>query len=906
MITEKETKFMFKDYCLYFQKRLSDKIKEIDFKNVKIQLKSVYENYYNDILHMSIFALTYELNNERIACTLEGSTSSERFQFFEHKFSDEKEIEKFLSNYEALDFLIKNKERQVVSFLSEIIENLNADMSLIMDKFSIDVSKIDDLSLGQGDTHNDGKTVAILTFGKTKLVYKPHSLKPDIIMNKLINKINKGIKYELKGIEVLDKGTYGYQEYKSFIDPTSVLDNEKLYYRLGTYLGMFYLMNSSDMHYENIIVCNDMPYIIDTETLMNPSTKLYVNQEEYQENYNTLEDSVLVTCLLPYKTENGLFDMDLSGLFGEEMTSKKLKTTKISDIGLDTMKISRELISNHVDTKQNKPSKFNAIDFENEFIEGFTSTLSFVLNYKDDFINFFDDKSMNNLYFRQVLRATLIYARFLEASYNPEYLESIEKRKQLFNVLTKNTSMTQRIESEIDSLLNNDVPCYEICYSDNALYSKGKLVDMNYFLSTLKETIMDKLEYLTKESIQFQVELIKASFNTKLNPFFSNKDHEPIEHVGKYLSNKDCYTAIFENYRTKEHYNFNTKGIDMIMNKLLPSDQLLTGINISLYEGLGMLLSYIIYQDKMGILKNKKELINNVVNLYTSKKEQLSIGVFDGMGSMLYFLYNLYCLQNDSEIYEQYEKVVCDIEQKLNTQNTFYGDVLYGISGLIITLWNIKNSGDLRISKCLDRSIFILQNLLNSRVDVAFETVGMAHGLSGICYACAIAYKHTGENYFKSEMNELLNIENEKITNIKTNSSWCRGYGGLILARLKINEIVRIDSNSIEMLIAEFMKCYTNVSSLCLCHGVAGNIEVMSSIIDSKISLPNNKKSEMQNYLTKAYRYINDCNSLSLGISNNGQLDTFMLGSSGVAYTLMKQEIMSLPSFLTLEIYRGD
>lgn len=904
MIKEKDIKLIFKDYCLYFQKRLSKRIEQVDFKGIKVQLSSLYEGYYNDILQISIYTLTYELNNERINGRLVGENSRARFKNFEDKFSNEQSIIALLEKYKVLNYLIQKKENQTINFLSKIFSDLNDDKQEIENIFGIKISEITDIKLGQGDTHNNGKTVVILGTKDNKLVYKPHSLNPDVFMNKLIEKINSGLNYELDGIKVLSKFDHGYQEYKSYCEPFDTNDCKKLYYRLGAYLGLFYIMNSSDMHYENIIISKDMPYIIDTETLMNPSTKLYKNQEEYSDEYNTFEDSVLITCLLPYKTEDGLIDMDISGLFGGTISSKKIKTTKINDLGLDTMSITREFFTDHIDNKQNKSLRFDVLDFRDNFIAGFRDIMKFILSNKNTFINYFDDPQLNNMYFRQVLRATMVYARFLEASYNPEYLENFDKRKNLFETLAKNNEKTPRIIEEIRALENNDIPCFEICYADNALYSDKKLVDLDFFLSTPQETVLETLEQLDKNTIDFQIELIKCSFMTKLSPLFLEDNVSSLQIKNTYKSNSEIYNSIFNKFKNKEFYNFNTKGLDLLMCKLLPDDRLVTGINISLYEGIGMLLSYLYYLDKYDNNKEGKKFLNNIINQYQYKKESLQCNVYDGIGSYIYFLFNVYRLYNEQYLYDQYILALDDLIKNLKNNNSIHCDLMYGISGLIIMLYKIYQCGEksTNLNNCIELSIDILQKQLEKNKDECFSTFGLGHGISGVILACAIAFKFTGNNYFKDKQEEMKLIEEKLLETKEPNNTWCRGLGGIILSKVEILKIQNKKSSAyLEKLLNIFLNQFYEANSTCLCHGFAGNIEVLN-IVNNNIKLSDSLQKEVRNKLNTAYKYIDDTDEMKLGLNRNYQLDSFMLGKSGVAYAFLRLDYPDLPSLMILDV----
>ena len=49
----------------------------------------------------------------------------------------------------------------------------------------------------------------------------------------------------------------------------SIKQVEDFYYNIGVFAGLFYCLSTTDMHFENVIVNEEVPFLIDIESLAN-------------------------------------------------------------------------------------------------------------------------------------------------------------------------------------------------------------------------------------------------------------------------------------------------------------------------------------------------------------------------------------------------------------------------------------------------------------------------------------------------------------------------------------------------------------------------------------------------------------------------------------------------------------
>ena len=93
---------------------------------------------------------------------------------------------------------------------------------------------------------------------------------------------------------------------------------------------------------------------------------------------------------------------------------------------------------------------------------------------------------------------------------------------------------------------------------------------------------------------------------------------------------------------------------------------------------------------------------------------------------------------------------------------------------------------------------------------------------------------------------------------------------------------------------------FYNINNMCLCHGIYGNMEVVSKVINDIKETQSIITSESIKKIEKSL--ICDISDIQLGLKNNFVIDTFMIGSSGIAYSKLRNKYPILPSILCLDI----
>ena len=297
---------------------IEKKIPEVLNEDVKV-LKQVEKNisdYYRS-------TLIYLINEKRIEGKLIGDTAELRYDYFNNVLCKNGDIlEEIEERFPTISQRVIISIEQYLDLLKCVKKHFSIDFSILKKiKFICsddEYPNLNNLDIKvTGDIHN-GSGVCILSYEGQKLVYKKKSSKPNHLLKKLDNQVSKYLKKEIQFVpDFLDREGYFWE---TFIDskPVCSIDEAKEFYkRMGYLVAYAYILNISDLHFENLISHNVQPILVDAETVFSVSP-----YETVADNNATLEiirdsrNSVLSTGLLPVSEADKIFGGDTSGVLG--------------------------------------------------------------------------------------------------------------------------------------------------------------------------------------------------------------------------------------------------------------------------------------------------------------------------------------------------------------------------------------------------------------------------------------------------------------------------------------------------------------------------------------------------------------------------------------------------------------
>lgn len=853
----------------------------------------------------------------------------------------------FNEKYIILKELLDKKVGEFLDLYRECISRLSIDCADIEAVFGMEVDFIEKISFDvDSDTHNGGKSVVkVVTGDGNVLFYKPHSLAMDVIFNDIMVMLLKRLdNFEYEHIKTLDRGEYGWQEKVEYHESGSINDIKNYYYSVGVTLAIFYILGTEDIHAGNLISKGNMPAYVDLEVLLSNKNKRYAGTSENDRYWNLKKvfvDSVLGTYILPNNTPTSLIDIDICALtsgqsIGEE--SEKLSYFDLADKGtlnIHFEKKNSEAYESLSNVKFNK-TIVEADAYIEEITEGFKDAYKVVVSEKKNIAKILDKHSDAGI--RQVVRATYVYGKFLDAAYHPKYLQSAGERKRVISLIHGNSKrsgkMSQIADKEIEMLYGDDIPYFYTRYDSHDLFCKcdGKEnVVESVYTDTLKESVHKKLSSLSEQDMYNQIGLIYASF--------ANFGKHRIKNI---RNQNEIMAGIAKKEDDRELPERYIKAIfDDLKSKCLEADDICSMVGFepdikdkyrisylsgNLYNGLGVIYFMALADKKFGgknsdvILKLVKGI--ETINPYKRLPGNIASS-FNGLSGRLYVYDRIYDLTGCGEYREYYDRIVEYLADTGLSQDDVL-DYVTGVCGGIVAIINLyyKNK-DKRLLGIIEKyAAFIKEKI--EHMDHENVLNGMAHGYSGFATALFKIYGHCKDKYFYDKAVEFVLREDasysEKEGNWKDTRSgkydmvfWCHGAAGIGLSRISTIKYIEHDKKLLAMWKRDIRSAIDAVKRYGtrfeqkhgLCHGLMGNLLILDHMAektndsDLKAFVREKLCMFLSRLKTDAINYENALNAEDVG---------FMLGLSGIGYSIMKltdEKISNILLFEGLEEEQG-
>lgn len=897
---------VFDEFCNPFLRKLEERIDEAE-KNFK---QPISEDVRRDILYYAK------------GCLIEYSSRTMIFELNQRKLKYDvfcahidKNPEEIYQKYPILKAKLEMKIISIENNVLEIYTRLQECKDEIKEVFQIDVNCLNGIRFGQGDTHNHGKTVSILSFAQNqKLVYKPRNMCPEIAFTKCCEWLNSKLDdHELMNPKVITKGDYGFQEFMKGHECHSKEEVKKYYHRVGKAMALFYIFDTSDLHGENIIPYGEYPIFIDLETLLTARKKKEKSSSLISCVGETFEHSVFTTSLLPSVFKDTILDIDISGLGATGgQKSNKLKCLQLvekgtTNIHFDEVYFVTEEMDNVVRVNGETVSY---TDYVTDIEAGFSETYDVLLQNQEYVISHILNYFQNGIY-RQVLRGTFIYERFLTASLHPDYCGSKEKAENLLRMINKKNN--QQGEAEMEQMIEHDVPYFCSKFDGKSLYTGDKQVEHNFFAETLCDKVVKNILGLSDEDRERQLCFIRNAIMLakndimKENGLFSEK-------INTKESNSNVLKDIVNTIRNYAIWNEERTACTFIDVNIGGKRPVIGSISYSLYDGIGMILflfAYAQFTKEEEDMNFAKAALAGMDEIAPMEKASLSTSVFSGFYEYIYLYYNLYRMTQNTNYYNQYRRALERIETYDYSKETNY-DIITGASGAVVVLANIyEYEKDEKLKELIDQYCSFLRRHIQS--NNKFWT-GFSHGYAGFQFAFKKAFVVTGnmkylefaklleqkeDFYYSKEQNNWLDLRDEKQNCC---SFWCHGAPGILLGRsyfMKPDIFYSKYQSALDEMIQNLNLMKQDAFSDSMCHGRVGNLEILHVIAR------NTKNDKLQQlverwYLEEEEKIKQD--GVEYGIPQLKGLMSFMLGLSGIGYGLLRMKMKELPSVLGLEV----
>ncbi len=940
-VMNKRNEGVFDEFYLFYLKQLEKSLDELLDKQFNFEFDK------KEVLSEAISALKDELVNIGSKALL-----SELQKFKEEKQNDctykeyisfitDEQFQLYFDNkYVVLKELLEQKVKTFVKLFEECFTRLSADKKNIEESFKIELNEIKNISFSvDGDTHNGGKSVIRLDINDGKsLFYKPHNLAMDIIFKDIMKIIEKRLgKFQYEHVPTLDRKEYGWQEKAEYSESKDEKEIKNYYYSVGASLAVFYLLGTEDIHSGNLISRGNMPAYIDLEVLMankNLEHLSNINNNKYSGLNKVLLDSVLGVYILPNNIPTNLIDIDISALTsGQNLgkSSEKLSYLALADKGTADIHYEKMSSESHENLSivKHKGKVVDANAYIDDLAEGFKDAYEVLLDEKQSILDILESHGDDKI--RQVMRATYVYGKFIDAAYHPKYLQSISERKRIFS-LSNGEKTTNEIRSKIarqeaKMLYRNDIPYFYTKFdSSNLFYTcdGSENVIKNVYTKSIKETLVEKLERFSKTDMDRQIDLIYLSFAN-----FDKHRLDSIERQDRRLYKKLCDNnniSLPERYVKSIYESLLDKCIDVEdisaiigLEPDIRGDYRISYLSGNLYNGLGTVYFMALADKKYGNKNADKilRLVRGIEKIMPYKLVPNNIGsAFNGLVGRLYVYKQLYKSTKLQE-YADYYNEILDYLVETDLQEGDVLDYVTGVCGGITALVNLyKNDKDLRLKKIIEKYADFVRDK-TEKLDFANTLNGMAHGYSGFIMALFKLYEFTKDKYYYDKGVELVMQENTSYSQVEGNWKdtrdgtygmvfWCHGAAGIALTRTATLKYIEDNKELRKIWVDDIKNALLFVKKEGLddrlkhgiCHGITGNLVILNYI--AKVQDDKNLQKFVRQKLNEVLVRLGD-ESIHYENKLNVQDIGFMLGLSGIGYSIMQLLDNNIPNVLLLE-----
>jgi type 2 lantibiotic biosynthesis protein LanM len=326
------------------------------------------------------------------------------------------------------------------------------------------------LSLGQGDLHEGGQTVAKLSLEGGEVMYKPRSLRIDAALERFLGRVFEGASERIRVPDIIDRGDYGWAAFvtQRYCESDAEL---KVFYRgLGHWLAVLRLLGGTDIHLENLIAAGPTPIVVDVESLFAamPDAKPSGLGNAHDVASAMVRGSVLRTGIVPLRTPALGFDgVDLSSAGALPDQQPKLQAPVIVDEGTTSARL--QIVGLEMTPSLNRPSEQSkVVQYWDQIGDGFLEVSAHLRRLDADgalepWLDEFEGCRV-----RAIRRSTQAYAEIARMLWHPASLHdeaaAIERARDLFVrnalVVAIAPSRPEEIIGEIDDLRHGDVPVF--------------------------------------------------------------------------------------------------------------------------------------------------------------------------------------------------------------------------------------------------------------------------------------------------------------------------------------------------------------------------------------------------------------------------------------------------------------
>ncbi len=894
--------------------------------------------------------LILELNAARVEGRLDGATSAERWLDFFETAKTEAFWDYCFTEYADLRPRIERLLGNQSGAILEMATRWCADRGRVAAMLQSDTVALTAVSLGQGDTHKQGRTVTILETDAGKVVYKPRSLAIDIALGDFVQWLAGQVDGPLyiKIPQVVDRGDYGWAQ---FVGHEYAADDEEcrqFYCGIGQLLALMRLLGGTDLHAENLIAHRNTPVLVDCETLFTPNVAPVPSGygAAYDHCLELTRGGVLAIGLLPDRGQAlGWRGVDMSGVGGLSGQQPKTRIPVIVDAGLDTARV--EMATAELPRTANHPSKEPAITrYWSDIVDHFRQ-LSATLHALDrdgalqPNLDRFHDRQI-----RVVVRPTETYAEIERMLWHPAALAhpsaARQKAEALFAEMAENISYAPGdpviIADEVEELRHGDIPAFTTRSDYGALTGPN---DTEWL--PRQNLVALALDDWRKTDLEAEANFIRATvvsayvsdghMHDGASVWIASSDTDDLDRRRRMHAARIMAQIVANGHEAEDG------TVAWIAPTLTPAGWSVSPLGADLYAGLsGLILLAAAYSsevragraDPVAGLENVIDRLENSLG-HIEKRQLLemeggkhvrppAVGGYAGVASQIWTLLTLGDIDDGAAKgrIQRALQLVPLIEWGARTEES--DDLLHGLAGAIPPLIQLaETSGDahpLTVARALAGQLIEKSRADRGRISwpVPYAEGGLggfSHGTTGIGWAMHKLHEATRDPIYRDFAIGAFRFEDDlydpvqrnwldlrQIDGVTDSVAWCHGAVGIALARLDIDpSLDSEDSRRTAQIALDAVFDRGLGWNHCICHGDFGAWDLIGNdAVQKAADLPMSAEAFCASLLTSL-----DVHGPTCGVVRDAFLPGLFTGHGGIAYQLLRMHSdCDLPSALML------
>jgi class II lanthipeptide synthase len=790
-----------------------------------------------------------ELNVARAEGWLTGENPQERFRDFHRLLRDP---DFALALWRAYPVLARYQTEVLDAWRTARVEfarHLLADFSSLVEQLWCGdrPGSLVAVEFGAGDTHRGGRSVAVLRFAETRVVYKPRALTGDLAFNRYLKWFNGcDPLHRMRVPGVLAEPDHGWVEFVEHRACDDAQDVAAFYWRTGALLALLHSLNAADFHLENVIAAGDHPVAVDLEALFHTRLEDTGGKPRPADPAaDALGSSVLTVGLLPRpwmvhdEETNQSHLVDLSGIGAAGSMSTLEPVPVVEGADTDEMRIVRKHVT-HAGAA-NRPrladgTTLDPLSYGEQVLAGFTFAYERICQDRAELLGsggLIDGFGAAPL--RIILRPTRTYGRLLEESTHPDFVrDALDQDRSLARLcqgLGDAPTRYSLMAAEIRALRRGDIPAFTVRPDACDIWlDTGERVAEVLPTPPFK-SVRDRIQRMGPADLALQQRIIRAAYTTaraSRQPETSSATSRPIP--PKAVSSDELVERAEEiglrlvelAVRDRDRDRIGWLGLSLADER----HWLIEPAGFGLYQGLpgiGMLLTYLATETERPLWTDEARLVactvaaqlkTRVDTYEVPRAGQYSggeTGFFGEVAGAVNFLLHAGRALGDGELLTCVTQALPVLEHLLRHDRTH--DVVAGNAGLLLTMLAVHdvlpNAGALRIAQSC------AEHLVAHRVPagegygwpgrsglVTAPLAGMSHGVAGIALALARLHRIDGDPRWVAAVESALHYENTlydpdlgnwrdlrtPTTGKRSGSmfAWCHGAPGIGLARYEM------------------------------------------------------------------------------------------------------------------------